>query len=476
MILTFDLPPGVRNLGTDLQSAGRWNDASLVRWIGGTMRPVGGWTEHEQVAGIFRGCHAWSDNSGGTWFAAGTADTLHRFDANLSEIDITPASLSSGNASGSTTAPATTWAMDNWGELLIACSSTDGDILEWTPGTTTPAQRVTSSPKRCLGALVSDERFLFAFGAEGDPRMVMWSNQEDRRKWTPSATNQAGDFSLATTGSFRTAKKMKGEILILTDVDAHTAQYVGPPFVYSFDRVGESCGAISQQALATVDQGAFWMGKRQFFRYSGGVVEPIDCEVWDAVYSNLPAGRESEVFATANAQYNEIWWFYPNDSVAGGVSYVSFNYVEGHWMTGVLPRTTGVDHGVFPYPLWCGPRREGGGHSVFRHETGFSYPIAVLGDGAAYAVTGPLLLGDGEQIMTSKKFIPDERSAGEVETTFLTRYHPNDTERSYGPFLSGTPTSVRFSGRQFRIKIDAVPDKDWRWGVPRLEVAQRGTR
>ena len=32
MFMPLEIPPGVRRGGTDLQSAGRWRDANLVRW------------------------------------------------------------------------------------------------------------------------------------------------------------------------------------------------------------------------------------------------------------------------------------------------------------------------------------------------------------------------------------------------------------------------------------------------------------
>ena len=42
-LVPLQLPPGVYRNGTDMQAAGRWRDASLVRWADGTMRPVAGW-------------------------------------------------------------------------------------------------------------------------------------------------------------------------------------------------------------------------------------------------------------------------------------------------------------------------------------------------------------------------------------------------------------------------------------------------
>lgn len=41
--VALDIPPGVYRNGTRRQAAGRWYEADLVRWYGGSMQPVGGW-------------------------------------------------------------------------------------------------------------------------------------------------------------------------------------------------------------------------------------------------------------------------------------------------------------------------------------------------------------------------------------------------------------------------------------------------
>lgn len=42
-LLPFRIPPGVSRNGTEYQSAGRWFDADLVRWIGNITQPIKGW-------------------------------------------------------------------------------------------------------------------------------------------------------------------------------------------------------------------------------------------------------------------------------------------------------------------------------------------------------------------------------------------------------------------------------------------------
>lgn len=120
-----------------------------------------------------------------------------------------------------------------------------------------------NAPTDNLGIVVTEERFVFALGAGGNPRKVQWCDFENNTVWTPSTTNQAGSQELQTSGQIMLGIRTRGQTLILTDIDAHAARYSGPPYIYNFQRVGTSCGAISRKAASDVDMGVFWMGDRK---------------------------------------------------------------------------------------------------------------------------------------------------------------------------------------------------------------------
>ena len=84
--------------------------------------------------------------------------------------------------------------------------------------------------------MVTQERFLFALGAGGNPRKVQWSDREDNNTWTAAATNEAGDLELNTSGQIMAGVNVQGQALILTTRDAHAANYQGPPYVYGIER------------------------------------------------------------------------------------------------------------------------------------------------------------------------------------------------------------------------------------------------
>jgi hypothetical protein len=488
-LVPLQLPPGVYRNGTDMQAAGRWRDASLVRWADGTMRPVAGWEPRFDLNdAVPRGAHVWRDLNNNRYMAVGMWDKLYALGQSGTVTDITPAGLTTGNATATqnlgyggglygsyaygTPRPdvgsyteATTWDLDNWGEELVACSSADGDLYSWDLNTLNDAVIIPNAPTGNLGLIVTEERFLFALGAGGNPRKVQWSDREDRELWTPAATNEAGDLELQTSGQIMQALRTRGQTLILTDIDAHTATYQGPPFVYGFERVGSACGTISRKAAAVVDQGVFWMGLGSFFVYSGGAVQEVPCEVVDYVFTDLNNSYRSHIWAVSNAQHSEVWWFYPSAGSLECDRYVSFNYLENHWSIGTLSRTAGVDRGVFTTPVWLDATGQ-----AYNHETGTSYESSSI-----FAESGPISLGSGDNVAVCTKLIPDEKTQGQVTATFKTRFYPNDVERSYGPYTMANPTDVRFTGRQVRMRINGTA-ADWRVGVPRLDMKPGGLR
>lgn len=361
---------------------------------------------------------------------------------------------------------ASTWALDNWGEYLVACRSDDGKIYEWDLDTAGRADLISAAPTGNTGIIVTAERFLFALGAGGNPRKVQWSDQEDNTDWTPSSTNQAGDFELATSGKVICGERSRYGSLLLTTVDAHLATYQGPPFVYGFERVGYGCGVISAQASVSMDTGVAWMSDGAFYLFDGAV-KPLRSDVSDYVFSDFNYNQASKVNAVLNIEFFEVIWSYPSAASNECDRYVIWNYRENTWSIGSWARTSGVAAGVFDYPIMFDPS----GY-VYDHETGWNY------DGASpYAETGPIELGNGDRVMSARQVVPDEKTQGQVTVSFKARFAPEGVESTYGPYtISSKYTDVRFSGRQVSFKVTGAQLADWRVGNFRLEAVPGGMR
>jgi len=484
-LIPLQIPPGVHRNGTDFELSNRWRESNLVRWHDGSMRPVGGWTTRKSsaFASAPRAMLSWVDNTSGTNLVAGTYNKLYYVNQSSTVYDITLSGFTSGSLDATVNTAyggsywgtgnygtartstgvyqeATTWSLDTWGQNLLGCSVDDGKIYEWTLSTSTLPTALTNAPVNNKFVLVTEERFVFALASGGNPRKIQWSDREDNTVWTASATNEAGDFELQTQGQIMCGVRMRGRSLILTDQDAHISTYQGPPFVYGFERVGTACGVASRKSAVAVDEGAFWMGHKAFYTFNGSVATEIKCDVLDYVFDNLNRNQISKVYAVHNSQFGEIWWFYPSGSSKENDRYVTLDYKEEHWTIGSLGRTACVDRGVFDNPIWS----DASGN-LLNQETGINH-----GSSVPYAESGPISLGNGDNVMRVTNLIPDEKVQGEVKVSFKTRLYPNDTETTYGPYTLLNPTDVRFTGRQVRIKVEGNGYHNWRSGIMRIEA------
>jgi hypothetical protein len=108
---------------------------------------------------------------------------------------------------------------------------------------------------------------------------------------------------------------------------------------------------------------------------------------------------------------------------------------------------------------------------IYEHEVGLDYD-----DLTPYAETGPIYIATGDRVTSIVEMIPDEKTQGDVNATFKTRFYPNGTERSYGPYSMSNPTSMRFTGRQIRMRVEGNRYTDWRVGINRLDAVSGGRR
>jgi hypothetical protein len=493
--LSVALPPGLYRNGTIYQSKGRYYDANLIRFRQGEVGPINGWQLRSASASAFSGAARaiinWRDNSGNRWVAVGTSSKLYVQTEAGTNYDITPAGFTSGRDDASQNlgygggtygtgyygAPrptssaylaATVWTLDTFGQDLVGCADTDGKLYEWTTNTGTPAAVITNAPTSCKALVVTPENFIFALGASANGRRVAWCDQEADTVWTASATNQAGDQDLQTSGTLMCGRPMKGLTLLLTDTDAWIATYLGPPYVYGFQRVGTGCGIVAKGAVAARDTDAAWMGSGGFWLFDGVTLNPLDCDVRDAVFSDINTNQISKVTAVHLSAEREVWWFFPSAASNENDRFVCWAYGESQrvgrqvWTMGTLTRTCGSPKGVFSNPLMV----SASGY-LYEHETGWNYDSAT-----PYLESGPIELGSGGYLMQVQRIIPDELANGDVTLTAYVRSFPNGPETTFGPYTLTSPTDVWFQGALMRLRYTGASLSDWRIGNFRLDVEQ----
>ena len=397
------------------------------------------------------------------------------------------------------------WTHDNFGEDLLINARNEG-IFYWdkTTGTSSRAVALNSlsgsnqAPVIAKKIIVSDNnRHIIAFGCdpqgsgagEQDPLLIRFSSQESLTDWAAETTNTAGDLRLSSGSEIVTAIETRQQILVFTDVSLHAMQFLGPPFVFGINTVSENITTASPMCAVAVNDSVFWMGRNEFYVYSGAV-ERIPCTVKDYVFSDFNEDQIEKVSAATNSSFSEVWWFYPSASSEENDRYVVFNYAQQIWYYGVLNRTFWIDQGVDKTPLAASSD-----HYLYSHEVGFDDGSTVPASAITSRIeSSQMSLGDGDQFAFLSRIIPDITFRNSTTTTPAVTFTLGVRNFPGGQYLNTDASSVgktssvpveqfttevrtRLRGRSFNLKIESTETKmGWRLGTPRVEIRPDGRR
>jgi hypothetical protein len=444
------------------------------------------------------------------------------------------------------------WSQSNYGQNLVF-NPRGGPIYYWvvdaTPTIFNRAQIISAGntntqnsiaywdadstcPTVCNFILVSDaSRFLVAFGTNDptgvyattalDPMQIRWSNQEDLLTWTPTVTNQAGDYRLSHGSAIITAQQTRQEILVFTDSTIYSMQYLGPPYVWSFQILGDNISIAGPNAVATANNITYWMGLDKFYMYSGRV-ETLPSTLREYVYTDINISQAFQFVAGTNEGYNEVWWQYCSAGSNVIDRYVIYNYLDNVWYYGdwtnyngaYQGRTAWLDSALRQYPMAAtygsastSLSSNSNGLLVY-HESGVddgtvnpAVPIV------ANVQSSDFDIGEGNNFGFVWRLIPDltfDGSNVNQPTAYFTAIPRTFPGASYSPSNNPAVTSaqnyqnqityniqqftqqvyVRIRGRQMAFKVSSGTSGSatdglgvqWQLGAPRIDIRPDGRR
>lgn len=399
---------------------------------------------------------------------------------------------SSGSVQTGTRITAKDWTSDNWGEILIACPQ-NGGIYQYDPtGGFLNSAIISTAPPFNTGIFVStNEQILVAYGSstqesvgfQQDPMLVQWSTSGDFTNWTVSAATQAGNFRIPIGSRIMTGTAVSNQNLLWTDLDLWAMNYIGPPDVFGFTKIGAGAGAVSLHAAQQLRGSVFWMGRTNFYGYMSGGASVLPCPVWDAVFQNLNLNFLQNIRAMPNTPFNEAGWFFPSTASTNGEcdTYVKMNITEpgAPWDIGPMQRSAWIDQTILGNPIGASPQG-----FIYQHETD---PNA---DGAPITssfTTGYFYLSEGEEYAFVDQVIPDFKwstytggASAQIQLTFSVVNYPGDTPVIYGPYIVTQATefiSPRFRGRLASITVTSSDlNSWWRLGSIKYRFAPAGRR
>jgi hypothetical protein len=375
------------------------------------------------------------------------------------------------------------WTLDNWGQILIA-NPKGSPIYQWDPTSGNPtAQIIVNAPSTNQGAFVAmPQRQIVAWGTTftgiSDPLLLRWCDVENFDSWIPALTNQAGSYRIPKGSRIVQCIQAAQQGLIWTDLGVWAMQYVGQPYIYQFNELGNGCGLIGEKAATSMGGVVYWMGQSQFYRMSGGGPEPIRCPIWDVIFQDLDTAQYDKIRVAANSRFGEISWFYPTKSNGGEVSnYVKYNVILDQWDFGQLARTAWINESVLGPPIGAETNTY-----IYQHET------STDSDGTAMTSsfqTGYFVLNEADMKMFVDQVWPDMKwgyyggtQGANVLLTFYVTDFPGQTPTQYGPYTlieATTYITPRFRGRLVSIKIESNDiGSFWRLGNIRYRVQPDG--
>ena len=206
------------------------------------------------------------------------------------------------------------------------------------------------------------QEFVIAFGANSynggtysstfNPMLVRWSDQANAYQWVPQVTNQSGEFALSNGSFIMGARATRQEILVWTNTALYTMQYIGYPYVWSFQLLMDNISVISPNCMVTVNNRTFWMGSSKFYMYDG-TVHTLPCSLRQYIFDDINLNQSFQVFAGANEGFNEVWWFYVSNESSGNAvdKYVIYNYLDNAWTYGNMARTAWLQTNIQSNPV-----------------------------------------------------------------------------------------------------------------------------
>jgi len=346
-------------------------------------------------------------------------------------------------------------------------------------------------------------RFVFAFGCNDygsttqNPMLIRWSDQESVVDWAPSATNQAGSVTISHGSEIVTAIQTRQEIVVFTDSALYSLQYLGPPFVWGTQLLGDNISIIGQNAITQGSGIVYWMGTDKFYTYDGRV-QTLNCDLRKYVYQDINLSQNQQVFAGTNEGFNEIWWFYCSANSTNIDRYVIFNYAENTWYYGTMARTAWLDSGLRDYPIAANPLTATTGNVVNQeygndnNETGT--PAAIN----AYISSSEFDIGDGHNFGFIWRMLPDLTFSGSdaapTPAVTYTLYPMVNSGSGTGTAvaagvnkLTGASYTItegftgqvftRVRGRQMILKVGSNQlGTQWQLGATRIDIRPDGRR
>lgn len=261
-------------------------------------------------------------------------------------------------------------ASDKWSgcmlsDILILNNGVD-DPQYWNGNTATKLQALTNWPANTKakwirsfeGALVAGNitesgtnyKSMIRVSTAADPGSLPSS-------WVSSASNDAirveGKLS-ETTDAIVDGLQLGSQFMIYKENSTYSMRYTGGEFVYGFENVSKTSGALGLSCVTTVPDmngqaeahAVFSDGDIVINRGVGGPQSIIDRINRRWLFNNLDSDNRTRSFAVANQRRNEVWFCFPEVGQSWCNKALVWNYKENTFGVRDIPNLAHANSGV----------------------------------------------------------------------------------------------------------------------------------
>jgi hypothetical protein len=353
-------------------------------------------------------------------------------------------------------------------------------------------------PTSAMQIMISqNDKHLLAFGCQPyagaaddyDPLLIRWASQDQPNEWEPRPTNSAGFLRVSRGSAIVRAIPTRQETIVLTDTHVYSLQFLGTTDVFGLQELADNTSIISSRATVTANNVLYWMGTDKFYAYDGRV-QTLPCTLREYVFKDINFDQSDQIVCGTNEGFTEIWWFYPSAGSNSNDRYVIYNHLTNIWYYGNLERTAWLDVASREFPIAASTPEGSSTGLLYTHEVGLNDDESPL---EAFCQSSDFDIGDGDQLMLTKRLIPDvsfnTSTATNPEVTFGIRSRNFPGSAYTNNALNEKPVIeasvdiyteqvfIRTRGRQMALRVSSDGlNVQWQLGSPRIESRADGKR
>lgn len=242
------------------------------------------------------------------------------------------------------------WSFQRWGDWVVATNGVNTPQIF--KGSSFAALTGISGVFGTARKFLAYKNYLLAFNTDLNDSRIAWCSADNPELWVGASTNTARTIDVRDTTSGITDACIANErIYYWTLKSMSVMSFVGPPVIFSSNKVTDDIGAFGPMSTTEVAGNTYGIGPNGIWQSDGSTYRYIDGPVHDEIYSNLNLDQAHKCVAWHDVFTKQIVFWIPGNN-AHEVTYgMAFNYKDRNWAPRSDARSAAIESGDFPWGI-----------------------------------------------------------------------------------------------------------------------------